>query len=290
MCNACSTKSNFLDGLDGYSLDDAKVGSPSPHAVVAKKEEERHPCFECNGTGIYKGVRLHQEKDHCFACKGKGWFKKSFAGRQKAKQKAHDRKKRALAAKQEAFTDANEGLIDALKEIAGWHQFAGKLIEDFKHYGGLTENQTTAAKASLAKVAAKRAERIAERAAKSGDVSVEAIEKLFATAKSNGLKRPRFITERLKISLAPATGRNAGAIYVQADGAYAGKIVSGKFLALKEAPADTLDLLRTIAASPVEAATAYGKATGVCACCGRELTDPASISAGIGPVCAEKWF
>jgi hypothetical protein len=33
----------------------------------------------------------------------------------------------------------------------------------------------------------------------------------------------------------------------------------------------------------------YGRATGNCSCCGRELTDPASIAAGIGPVCAEKY-
>jgi histidine ammonia-lyase len=39
-----------------------------------------------------------------------------------------------------------------------------------------------------------------------------------------------------------------------------------------------------------EAAAAYGKATGTCSCCGRELTDPVSIANGIGPICADKWF
>lgn len=31
------------------------------------------------------------------------------------------------------------------------------------------------------------------------------------------------------------------------------------------------------------------KRTGRCSCCGRELTDPASIAAGIGPVCAKRF-
>jgi hypothetical protein len=34
---------------------------------------------------------------------------------------------------------------------------------------------------------------------------------------------------------------------------------------------------------------AYGRATGSCSCCGRELTDPVSIEAGIGPICAGRF-
>jgi hypothetical protein len=37
------------------------------------------------------------------------------------------------------------------------------------------------------------------------------------------------------------------------------------------------------------AAVAYGKATGNCGVCGKVLTNPASIEAGIGPVCASKY-
>lgn len=40
------------------------------------------------------------------------------------------------------------------------------------------------------------------------------------------------------------------------------------------------------AADLMVAATDYGKRTGRCGICGRELTDPASIAAGIGPICA----
>ena len=34
----------------------------------------------------------------------------------------------------------------------------------------------------------------------------------------------------------------------------------------------------------------FGKRTGTCVCCGRELTNEESILLGIGPVCREKMF
>jgi hypothetical protein len=40
---------------------------------------------------------------------------------------------------------------------------------------------------------------------------------------------------------------------------------------------------------PLNAAIRYGKVSGECSCCGRELTDPKSIEAGIGPICATKF-
>ena len=40
---------------------------------------------------------------------------------------------------------------------------------------------------------------------------------------------------------------------------------------------------------PLSAAIRYGKVSGQCSCCGRELTDPRSIERGIGPICAEKF-
>jgi hypothetical protein len=40
----------------------------------------------------------------------------------------------------------------------------------------------------------------------------------------------------------------------------------------------------------IEQAKAFGVATGVCCVCARELTDQQSVEAGIGPVCAKRWF
>ncbi len=39
-----------------------------------------------------------------------------------------------------------------------------------------------------------------------------------------------------------------------------------------------------------EAAAEFGKLYGICACCGRDLTDETSIALGIGPVCRSKHF
>lgn len=39
----------------------------------------------------------------------------------------------------------------------------------------------------------------------------------------------------------------------------------------------------------LEQAKEYGRETGVCISCGAELTDPVSISEGLGPICASKW-
>ena len=41
--------------------------------------------------------------------------------------------------------------------------------------------------------------------------------------------------------------------------------------------------------NPLEAAKRHGQASGRCSCCGRDLTNPASIERGIGPICAGKF-
>ena len=262
-----------------------------PEAKLAKaaRPPKTHDCLECGGTGVWKGVRIHQPESKCFACKGKGWFRQSYADRMKGRANAANRKQKALETKQAAFREAHEGLIEALQAIAGWHQFAATMIAAYQKWGGLTEKQVEASRASLLRVEAKRAERAKQNETKTGDVDVGVIETMFKTAVAAGLKSPRFRTERLMISLAPAHGRNAGALYVKCDGTYSGKIVGGKFTPAYQAPAEILGMVREIAASPIEAARAYGKRTGSCSCCGRELTDPASIEAGIGPICEEKW-
>lgn len=40
----------------------------------------------------------------------------------------------------------------------------------------------------------------------------------------------------------------------------------------------------------LEEAAKYGRLTGTCACCARELTNPDSIARGVGPWCAAKYF
>lgn len=81
-------------------------------------------------------------------------------------------------------------------------------------------------------------------------------------------------------------GRNAGGCYLfSPDGQYVGKLTPMGGL---DGPGHLHDQLEPIASDPVAAALAYGKETGSCACCGRELSDPVSIYGGIGPVCLER--
>jgi Family of unknown function (DUF6011) len=48
-------------------------------------------------------------------------------------------------------------------------------------------------------------------------------------------------------------------------------------------------MLAEFEADPLEAAKRYGKLSGRCCSCGRDLTDPASIEMGIGPICAQRF-
>lgn len=201
--------------------------------------------------------------------------------------------KTKLQIAQDRFMSANPGMIEGLREVVSWNDFAASLVEGFERYGSLTANQTGAAQRMLDKVAANKAARQASTesaATRSGEVDMSAIRELFATAQENGLKKPKFYAGDVKISLAPMNGKNAGALYVTRDpDAYQGKIFGDAFQASSYCAPDTLEVLKAISKNPAEYARMTGKATGRCCCCGRELTDPESIANGIGPICAEKW-
>lgn len=117
---------------------------------------------------------------------------------------------------------------------------------------------------------------------------------LFNTAKTNGLKRAklRFIQagKELALSFAPDTGNNPGHLYFKIDGEYAGKVTPhGVFFPSRNCPSEAMVFLTNFAENPVGAAQAYGKETGECCFCAKELTDERSVSVGYGPICAAKW-
>lgn len=123
--------------------------------------------------------------------------------------------------------------------------------------------------------------------------SFDGVRELFETAKRSGLKRPGLRVTvgdlELSLNLAPAHGRNPGAIYVKANGEYAGKVSEGEWRAAFNAPAAATDAVLAIAADPVGMAIQSGKATGACSFCRLGLTDERSVQVGYGPQCAEKW-
>lgn len=136
----------------------------------------------------------------------------------------------------------------------------------------------------------------AARAAAAPVVNLEPVEAAFAKASAAGIARPKLRLGAFVFSPAPVTGANAGAIYVKQrmpagdmPGAYLGKVIGGKFFASRECDAAAQAEVVAVSQDPKAAAVAYGRAFGRCSVCNRELTDEASVAAGIGPICAEKY-
>jgi hypothetical protein len=184
-----------------------------------------------------------------------------------------------LAHKVGRFNSDNPGLIRALREISSWNSFAKSLVEQFSKRGSLSEKQTGAAVAMLMKVKASKANK-----AEAPSVDLSNVAEMFSKA-HEAIKTPKFRFEDLVISRAPDHGVNAGALYVKIEGEYAGKVKDGKWFGSQ----DILPKLEQISKDPLSAAVAYGRRTGSCACCGRELTRHDSIERGIGPICAERF-
>jgi hypothetical protein len=241
----------------------------SPYA-----KSQKFPCQACFGTGIWRG------RGKCFACGGKGFFLTSEAARQKAKQSRQVSKERKLSEARAAFDEQHPSLAAFLSQAAQWSEFARSLSSAIDQYGALTDKQTDAALAMRAKCEARKTEKFSD--AKQIDLSP--IRKMFETAVSNGYKKPVYRAAGLVITRAPDHGRNPGALYVTSEAdEYLGKLLGYTYQG-KPAPG-----LEAIAADPRGEAIRYGQRTGTCSCCGRTLTNGASIEAGIGPICASKW-
>lgn len=274
--------------MDAKHWDDLEDPAALDRATGRAKAKERFPCNVCSGTGLYQGHRRHQAKSHCFACRGKGYFETSQGDRMKAKAQRFQHKASKLSDAQDGFTEQHPGLIDDLRKLTGWNDFASSLVRQFDERGGLSDKQVDSARRTLAKVATRREAKAAEAEARGSVVDLAGIRSMFELAASK-LKKPVYRAEGLILSLAPAHGKNPGAIYVKLGHVYQGKVIGTSFQASYSTASTTLPGLLKIAADPLEAAVAYGRETGTCACCGRELTDPKSVERGIGPVCARTW-
>jgi len=116
----------------------------------------------------------------------------------------------------------------------------------------------------------------------------------FEAAKSKGAKR---LTLRFDgINVKPNRDNSALWITSQSETEMGDYGMKPKYLG-KVTPAgcdsrlsDTVkEIIMGAADDPLTAAIRYGKVSGECSCCGRELTDPRSIERGIGPICATKF-
>ncbi|MCP4127308.1 MAG: hypothetical protein GY753_09630, partial [Gammaproteobacteria bacterium] len=224
---------------------------PSGAAVKSAASEVSHTCDKCFGTGVFKGVRVHQTKTKCFACNGKGYFKTSKQVRLKAKAQRGARKIEKAA----AFAKQHEELFAFLANNRSWNEFAASLLNQLAQRGSLSENQLAAATRMMEKTKATRAAK-AKAAPKGVDLgNLSRITELFGSALDSGLKRPRLRLAALVLSVAPASGKNAGYLYVKDDGEYAGKISpEGKFFGLRSARNGVADELVALAKDPLSEA------------------------------------
>ena len=206
-----------------------------------------------------------------------------YAPKYPAKNYASAPKASKVTANREAFDADYPGVGEFLAKAVTWNSpsdFICSLHASLVKYGRLTDNQAAAVKNTMAKIEANRAAKVAAAV----EVDLSPIRAMFETAVANGYKRPIYRAADLVISRAPMTGKNPGALYVKTVGdEYLGKLVGTTYTG-RPAPA-----LAAIALDPKGEAIKYGQRTGTCSCCGRELTAEASIEAGIGPICAEKW-
>jgi hypothetical protein len=275
-----------MNTVDFFSdLDTAPVIS----AVAAKAERPKFPCQSCAGTGVYRGARVHQTATECFSCGGRGFFYKSHADRMATKQKRATTMANNLETKKGAFREQNPGVEELMNSFASWSDLARSFATQFAERGTLSEKQVAVIINMDAKIAANRAAKAVEAKKNEAAVDMSVIHNMFDSAIQSGHKRPKYRAEGLVLSLASGSSVNAGAIYVKRDEAYLGKIVNNVFKPVSGSTAEDKTALEVISANPLEAAVRYGRLTGSCACCGRELTNKVSIERGIGPICADGW-
>jgi hypothetical protein len=197
-----------------------------------------------------------------------------------------------LAAKRVAWQEAHPVVWKWLVEHCDRSGFANSLIAGLNTYGSLTERQTATVERFVEENRLKQEERA--RAAReapsvSGDALLGLVQR-FEQAEARGLKSPRIRAAGFVFSLAKVTSANPGAVYVKQDGTYLGKVTPmGHFVKSFACDPISDERVREVLRDPKAAAIAYGRETGRCSICNRELTDPQSVAAGIGPICANNY-
>lgn len=269
------------DAMHAEHLEDFGVLAPVTHTST---------CSKCRGSGRFRSYS-GRDCGACFVCKGEGTLthKTSPEARAKARDRAATKKVNTAA----EWAAANPTVHAWIVAKGPKFRFAAEMGAAVVKYGHLTDAQLATCVRLMAADAERDAKFAADRAARTASapaVDVTRIVETMGVAQSNGIKRPILRLADFKFSVAPATGRNGGALYVKtAGGDYLGKIADGKFSRAFGVAVEVEAEIVQVASDPEQAAVAYGKKFGSCGCCGRELSDPVSVERGIGPICAEKF-
>ena len=124
-----------------------------------------------------------------------------------------------------------------------------------------------------------------------------ALRRMFDKASESGLKYPkiRFAFGNIHVKMTVASGRakvpgSINVVNLDDRDMWYGRIVKGDdFEKGRDCTDAVVEFLKKFSADPVGEAAAYGKTTGNCCFCHKELTHQSSIEWGYGPICAEKW-
>lgn len=237
------------------------VESTISESKIARYEEK---CPKCRGRGKFVSYTGRIVGD-CFNCKGAGTvkFRTSPEAREKARQGAANRK----VVKGAEWLEANPERAAWLNNVG---EFQQSLLAGLMKYGSLTDKQV----AAIDRAMARDADREAVATAPGG---------LNLSGVPSGLYAAGDV--EVKIDNVDKDGRWCDWVFVKTpDGSKIGSQHPGRNYVGKLS-----EELAAIAADPMAAVIAYGRKTGTCGCCGRKLTNPASIEAGIGPICASRF-
>jgi hypothetical protein len=171
--------------------------------------------------------------------------------------------------------------------------FGLSLLSGIDKYGSLTERQAT-----WVQVLIDRASEPKPVAAPAVQVEMAGVKALFAVA-SKSLKRPKIRLQAadgtpVVLALAGANSKYKGQVMLTdggpwGDNRWFGRVEGSQFHAARAATPEVTGLLTRLSADPTSVIADYGRLTGACALCGRDLTDQASVDRGAGPVCAKKF-
>tara|TARA_Y100000310_G_scaffold322425_1_gene381475 strand:- start:1383 stop:2156 length:774 start_codon:yes stop_codon:yes gene_type:complete len=101
--------------------------------------------------------------------------------------------------------------------------------------------------------------------------------------------------QKVRLSRAGENSRTPGQINITdgrpfGDNTFFGKVdLEGNLLPSRAMTEEVREFLVAFDADPASVATAYGRRTGSCCFCGRELTDGRSVAVGYGPICAPRY-
>lgn len=249
------------------------------------------PCKRCGGSGTVRPWGT------CFLCRGSGQgptYKTSPEQRAHTREVAAAREVRKAAEEAQRIAQAQAQAWELFcveqPAAAGWitkgaekgNEFARSMRASVAKWGRLTERQQAAVEAAIERDKA-QAQAAAEKPA---SAALEALPALHAVMQ----KHAKFYAGDLTLSR-----RNADQlVWIKHANAekVIGKIDAGR-LSLWTRPgvdmAEVRGMLAEFEGAPLQTAMKYGKLSGVCCSCGRELTNDGSIEAGIGPICAGKF-